>query len=198
MKLCDCQQTPTSDLPSIRKHREFMLHQREAASVRVSYHFSYNVPSVEALMMRELIQLFARGKEHPDVVVLNMVLLYRPTHNLDYLWCARVLCTLLRVVCDRDTGCTCPSLVCPLGKTPAGCTGCMPTSSGAHRTWLRPWTTSGLSSFGSPQRQCVAMTRPQRTTARQIVVRQSTNQAERWLVLDARSIAKAVLTLILY
>ena len=72
---CDCHKSPTSDLASIREHREFVLHQPGHAPVRVSYHFSYNVPSVEASMMRELIQLFACGAQHPDVVVLNMVLL---------------------------------------------------------------------------------------------------------------------------
>ena len=81
IELCDCQRTPALDVASIREHRELVLHQREEAPVRVSYHFSYNFPSVEESMMHELIQLFACGRQHPDVVVLNMVLFNWHTHN---------------------------------------------------------------------------------------------------------------------
>ena len=72
-ELCDCHRPLGGPLSDITEHREFVLHQHGDALVRVSYHFSYNYPSVEESMLQKLIQLFACGVQHPDVVVLNMV-----------------------------------------------------------------------------------------------------------------------------
>ena len=72
-ELCDCQRTP--EVSSMREHRKFVLHEQGQAPVSVSYHFSYNHPSVEESMMHKLIKLFACGQQHPNFVVLNMVLL---------------------------------------------------------------------------------------------------------------------------
>ena len=72
-ELCDCQRR--AEVANMREHREFMLHEQGQAPVSISYHFSYNHPSVEESMMQQLIWLFACGAQHPDVVVLNMVVL---------------------------------------------------------------------------------------------------------------------------
>ena len=72
-ELCDCHRTPAGDMAITREHREFVVHQQGEAPVSVSYHFSYNYPSVEESMLHKLIRLFACGEQHPDVVVLNMV-----------------------------------------------------------------------------------------------------------------------------
>ena len=68
---CDCSRT--GDNLSDREHRMFKLHQQGEPPVRVSYQFSFDYPCVEESTLQKLIQLFACGARHPDVVVLNMV-----------------------------------------------------------------------------------------------------------------------------
>ena len=70
----------------MKEHREFVLHEQGQAPVSISYHFSYNHPSVEESMMQQLIWLFACGAQHPDVVVLNMVVLLYPPSGFNAKW----------------------------------------------------------------------------------------------------------------
>ena len=82
-EMCDCFRPPGSRLTELalfKEHREFLLHDLQGhAPVKVSFQYSIKSPSVEESMLHKLIQLFACGQQHPDVVVLNVVVLQRPT-----------------------------------------------------------------------------------------------------------------------
>lgn len=199
-EMCDCHRTAGGDMATAREHREFVLHQQGEAPVRVSYHFSYNYPSVEESMLHKIIRLFACGEQHPDVVVLNMVrynCLHSPCCSPAHLnkcvqyASAGVVATSQghwlhgdgSVQSKQDA-----SWLHRLHGTVLRSASHIVASNDNLRATLFWQPTTPKLGFDEPM-----MAYSQAVDELETVVRQTIGQAARWQVLDVRSIAKASL-----